>query len=435
MKTPFSLAFDLSKKTPVKALKAAYGSALLVLCCLTLASHVILDKQIQSNEDNAAIIHTGGLLRTSSQRIVLLSRTLVSMEGLTERENYRNLLRHEIYRMKTAHEALLNGSEKLGLPARRLSPELEELYHKEPFAIDRKISDFLSEASALARAADSELSTDNPHMRYIRREVTGNNLLADLSVLSKQLQIESDQSLERLRSIETVVMLTQLALLLLTALFGFYPMAARVQRQIDELNIRNSSLERKVAERTAVVESREAQLRVSEQLAVLDPLTEVLNRRGLQKVLSDKSGSQGLKEMAVMIVDLDNFKSVNDHYSHAAGDAVLKNVAGVLRRCLAESGHVCRIGGDEFIVLMPSTSPDRALAAAERVRKAIAEVQVPELGPRAPHISASIGMVSLRNSDMSVDELLRLTHSVLYRSKSAGKNRVTYETRTGAATA
>lgn len=435
VKIPFSFAFDLSKKPPVKALKAAYGSALVVLCCLTGASHLILDKQIQNNEYNAAVIHTAGLLRTSSQRIVLLSRNLVSMDSLTERENYRNLLLHEIERMGTAHEALLHGSPALGMPERKMTAEVRELYFKEPFAIDRKIRDFLSEATSLAHVSDVGLSADNPHMRYIRREVTGNNLLADLSVLAKQFQIESDQSLERLRSIETVVMLTQLALLLLTALFGFYPLAARVQRQIDELNIRNSSLEKKVAERTAVAETREAQLRVSEQLAVLDPLTEVLNRRGLQRVLSSGISGQGpLKEMAVMIVDLDNFKSVNDHYSHAAGDAVLKNVASVLRRCLAESGHICRIGGDEFIILMPATSPDRALAAAEKVRRAIAEVQVPELGEAAPQISASIGMVSLRNSDMSVDELLRLTHSVLYRSKSGGKNRVTFEARTGAVT-
>lgn len=433
LKMPLHLGFALTSKAPVKALKAAYGSALVVLCCLTGASHFILDQQIQSNKHSSAMIHAAGSLRTSSQRIALLSRNLVSLDNPTERENYRNLLFHEIESMSNEHLSLLSGSRRPGQAPRQMTAEVRRLYFQEPTAIDRKIRDFLSQALSLASVSDADLTVDNPHMRYIRREITGNNLLADLSVLAKQFQIESDRSLEHLRLVETVVMLAQLTLLVLTALFGFYPLAARVQKQIDELNSRNSSLEKKVAERTAVAETREAQLRVSEQLAVLDPLTGVLNRRGLQRVLSGGvSSPASVREMAVMIVDMDNFKSVNDHYSHAIGDAVLKSVASALRRCLAESGHICRIGGDEFIILMPGISPDRAWAMAEKVRRTIEQVQISELGETAPQISASIGMVSLSNTGMSVDELLRLTHSVLYRSKSGGKNRVTFEARAGA---
>ncbi len=111
-----------------------------------------------------------------------------------------------------------------------------------------------------------------------------------------------------------------------------------------------------------------------EQLACVDPLTEVLNRRGFERVLQAelaralRQGSQ----LMVLLADCESFKVVNDTYGHAAGDAVLQEVSNRIRATLRRSDHVARIGGDEFLVLLPDVSAAEAEVLADRVRAAVA---------------------------------------------------------------
>ena len=168
-------------------------------------------------------------------------------------------------------------------------------------------------------------------------------------------------------------------------------------------------------------------LRVSnerlEQLVDIDPLTELLNRRGLQEALSHEiqcARTNGTELLAILI-DLDDFKRINDTFGHSVGDVVLKHAAQKLKGSLRGTDHVGRIGGDEFLILLPHTKAAEAWRLAERIRLAVADaVIVVTQGPI--RVTASLGVV--KEVSPVIDELLARMHLVLRDSKRDGKNRV-----------
>jgi diguanylate cyclase (GGDEF)-like protein len=163
-----------------------------------------------------------------------------------------------------------------------------------------------------------------------------------------------------------------------------------------------------------------------ELLVLLDPLTELLNRRGLQRVLSreiENVRREG-SELLAILVDIDNFKKINDTLGYAVGDVVLREVARKMKRALRATDSVARIGGDEFVILLPNTRRAEGIRVAEKLRLALSESPI-ELPSNPILVTVSVGVVSVTNATPSIDELLSQTHRVLSRSKRAGKNRVT----------
>lgn len=166
-----------------------------------------------------------------------------------------------------------------------------------------------------------------------------------------------------------------------------------------------------------------------ENLAFLDPLTELLNRRGLQDALSREiqwSRREGTNFL-VFLIDLDNFKKINDTWGHAVGDIVLNEVARKLKSSLRATDYVARIGGDEFMVLLPRTRIAEGIRVAERARLAISQspVSLYSRGPVA--VTASVGVARVSDGTPSIDELLSKTNLALHQSKREGKNKVSFE--------
>ncbi len=165
-----------------------------------------------------------------------------------------------------------------------------------------------------------------------------------------------------------------------------------------------------------------------EKLSFLDPLTHLLNRRGLQRVLSRElhiSGREG-SNLVVILLDLDNFKPVNDTFGHAVGDIVLQEVAKVLRNTARATDYVSRVGGDEFIILLPNTRPAEATLFSERIRLAINRSPVVSSGGQVIKTTASLGVVDVAQPRLSIEKLLEETHMALAKSKQLGKNRITF---------
>ncbi|MEG0886473.1 MAG: GGDEF domain-containing protein, partial [Janthinobacterium sp.] len=155
-----------------------------------------------------------------------------------------------------------------------------------------------------------------------------------------------------------------------------------------------------------------------EQRSNRDPLTAVLNRRGFADFHARHSARQPL---AVMSIDLDFFKAINDRHGHAMGDRVLVDVAGVIRGVLRDSDAVARFGGEEFVVLLPESQQARAELLAQRIQAALRQ---PRPDASLPHYTLSIGIACQAAEDESLDSMLQRSDRALYRAKQLGRNRV-----------
>jgi diguanylate cyclase (GGDEF)-like protein/PAS domain S-box-containing protein len=160
------------------------------------------------------------------------------------------------------------------------------------------------------------------------------------------------------------------------------------------------------------------------ELASRDMVTGLLNRRGFDAALANLLGAQGLKHpIAVLQIDLDHFKSVNDTYGHEAGDRVLREVANILERTVRRSDVVGRVGGDEFVVVLPGIDGiDKAQDIAVNI---IAGVGVPVVigAGRRAEVGASIGIAFAEWPGESAASLLRRADTAMYAAKQAGRGR------------
>lgn len=176
-----------------------------------------------------------------------------------------------------------------------------------------------------------------------------------------------------------------------------------------------------------ITETHRAQ-RELEDLSRRDPLTGMLNRRGLTSSLEmevDRRRRSG-SDMQALFLDLDDFKKINDVYGHSVGDKVLQSVSRLIRETVRASDHVARIGGDEFLIILPSTNREEARPVAEKIHQAVSESVVVEEYPHL-RIGASLGMVSAAREDEMVQDLLVRTERALHSAKRYGKGQVFHE--------
>jgi len=170
----------------------------------------------------------------------------------------------------------------------------------------------------------------------------------------------------------------------------------------------------------------EAARRVAERLAVTDPLTSTFNRRhffvvGEQRFTQSRHLQQ---QLAVVLLDVDDFKAVNDQHGHAVGDRVLVDVAQACMACMRESDLLARYGGEEFVALLPATDWAHALQVAERVRSSVANLRIVVDGAAPIRPTVSIGVAVLAKASVSFDSLLAQADVAMYSAKRSGKNRV-----------
>ena len=158
-----------------------------------------------------------------------------------------------------------------------------------------------------------------------------------------------------------------------------------------------------------------------ELLATHDPLTTVLNARAFASQVAQELGRNRRygRPLALIYLDLDDFKRVNDAHGHATGDAVLRLVADAMRSAVRQADFVGRLGGDEFGVLMPETDGSVAHSVANRLAGGIRTVF-----RGTPSVTASIGVVAVTGTEAGSDELLRKADQAMYEAKRTGKDRV-----------
>ncbi|WP_051221414.1 GGDEF domain-containing protein [Conexibacter woesei] len=164
-----------------------------------------------------------------------------------------------------------------------------------------------------------------------------------------------------------------------------------------------------------------------EDLAYRDELTELPNRRGASRqidVLLSRARRHG-HQLALLLIDADRFKRVNDEHGHAAGDVVLREIAARLRERVRREDIVGRWGGEEFVIALPETTPDGAAAVAESLREAIAGTPIEAGDDLRLGVTVSIGVAAWTGQEL--EELVDRADRALYAAKAAGRDRVVLE--------
>jgi len=161
-----------------------------------------------------------------------------------------------------------------------------------------------------------------------------------------------------------------------------------------------------------------------ETLAITDPLTGLFNRRRFENILEleFKRTIRYKTPLSCMLVDIDHFKSINDTFGHHAGDCVLKEVALVLQPLPPRSGHRGALGGEEFVVILPSVGLEGALVPANRILQSISEHVFSEVGERK--VTVSIGLAAPERERHVRQQLAQLADVAMYNAKRLGRNRV-----------
>ncbi|MBK8266878.1 MAG: diguanylate cyclase [Planctomycetes bacterium] len=205
---------------------------------------------------------------------------------------------------------------------------------------------------------------------------------------------------------------------------AFNGMADTLEESHGSLLRLNTELEARVEKRTEALEQATSKFK---ELAAKDSLTGLYNRRHFNELIGQlyAESTRYHSDLTCMMIDLDNFKRVNDSLGHQIGDELLKLTASVLLECVREADVAVRYGGDEFIVLMPQTAQEDARRSAERIISRFRSELAKQL-PEASIASLSIGLAS-RANELPTDpmQLVQLADEALYLAKAGGKNRIT----------
>jgi diguanylate cyclase (GGDEF)-like protein len=161
-------------------------------------------------------------------------------------------------------------------------------------------------------------------------------------------------------------------------------------------------------------------------LSIRDSLTGLFNHRHTMDQVANEFGRVGRYEggVSLLMIDIDHFKAVNDEHGHPVGDAILREVARILKDTLRVVDSVGRYGGEEFVCILPHTNHEEARLTAERIRGAIADHAF-RLGSQQCHVTVSVGVATYPSERVdSPGALLREADKALYRAKQSGRNRV-----------
>lgn len=180
----------------------------------------------------------------------------------------------------------------------------------------------------------------------------------------------------------------------------------------------NAELEQRVKERTSALESANAEL---DRQARFDALTGLLNRHGMEERLQQTLPlvHPDAAPLGIVMIDIDHFKRINDRFGHATGDMALRAVAAVLRARLRKSDIAARLGGEEFVLMLPGANAEDALRAASELVALVADTVFDTVG----RITISCGVAQMTPADAGVDAALRRADKALYEAKAEGRNR------------
>lgn len=211
----------------------------------------------------------------------------------------------------------------------------------------------------------------------------------------------------------------------ISAIIAMLDQALLETRQLRAPEDELAAAQRKVAEAERDIETMRDELEQVKAMLHQDPLTGTLNRRGIDDAFRQEASrcDRHGAHLSVAIIDLDDFKALNDSFGHQTGDRALMHVAAVVRSTLRPTDRIGRFGGEEFLLLLPDTALHESAAVMARIKRQLAAQPLAE-----KEVSVRItfsGGVAERAERESIDALLARADAALYQAKRAGKNRIT----------
>ena len=384
-------------KNPARALNIAYIFAFTLIALFTMAGHgttyYIMQKQTESTEVTYHISRLRGLV----QRIPYHVRNYE--EHATEVDQM--LLQQAIKEVESSHGFL---TERIGRD-QTISKRLSEVYYRSRFEINANILAFIDKISLCANEG-YEYGDPNKICYAVSVAINAGLLSAltgGLDVALEGYREETGRKIDEYHRLQVMGTIIIIAILLLEAVLIFRPLIYKI----------------KMYHRLLLKQALE------------DPLTKLRNRRAFTQSATGELKRSGRDNtpVAVVLMDLDKFKLVNDTYGHDVGDTVLKHFSKMLRKHLRSGDIIGRIGGEEFaVVLTRSTDGEKAFQILDRMRALVADTPCSYHDKNGElcslHYSVSIGVVSLIPNDETIESLLMRADEMLYKAKDTGRNKV-----------
>ena len=397
-----------------------YLIAIALLAILLSGAFYTLRTALRTSESTAFIVNLSGNQGILSQRIALYAQlyylTLSDQKNNNERMRIRELLNKASIEMRDANERLLSGEIHSG-SNHELSYEIHELYFGQKHLKDR-VDDYLILIDKLTHAkthqeagmlTDKIISSSTP-------------LVNDLNAAVSQYQKEGDANITKIKEMVAAIWIVTIITLLLEIIFIFQPMAYKMGTLFQKIVWHEHNLQEEIKIRTDNLTQANEKLA---HLASHDPLTGLKNRLNMEKELQGLIDHQHVYQSsyAVVMLDIDWFKKINDTYGHDAGDFVLTELAKIFLESVRPQDSVYRAGGEEFVIIFNRITQEQAMIKCEKIRQRI------QNHPFVYHeltfqMTISIGMYHPECGKVNnVTEILKLADNALYEAKRTGRNK------------
>lgn len=381
-------------------IRIAYLTALFAMLILLGASYFLMNISVVRSQEDSQVLQKISQQSMLSQRIVLLSEhALHAVDRQRQAEGLR-MLDESIASMERMHALFarqVNVDQQTDAAARRL----HDIYFASEGQLDYQIRSLITNAKQFSR-----LAPDSPEIAKIylgpMEEIAATQILPAMDQVIDIYRQQAQTSIAAINNVHVLIILLSLALLAVIWLFLFRPLANQIGKRTRELIVARDEMQ---------------------YAAQHDGLTGLANREFAIDLLGDATAavSNGdTPDIAIFQLDLDNFKKINDGYGHLYGDKLLETVGTRLQQFSNEDQSVCRMGGDEFIVVRTARSDQKELEAiAEDILAALDE-PVKVFGVTL-QIKSSIGIARYPKDADSAEELLIAADLALYDAKNQGK--------------
>jgi diguanylate cyclase (GGDEF)-like protein len=375
-----------------RRLTGSYISALLIIAGLTIMSHLALAYVLHHNKGSAAIINVSGRQRMLSQRIASLAA-----EYRLGDSSARPELMSAINEFQTT-ETTLSSTNLASLSTDQETSLVRQIYLGGRPSLNDYSKGFVADARTVASLPPGDPAAASALSRVFA--AARSPLLIKLNDVVQIHQHSADVVFAELEKIQLVTLVFVLLTLAVEALTIFRPMITWIIRYTGEVV----------------------------RLATIDPLTEIANRRGfIERFEIERArAARSRRPLSLLMFDVDHFKNVNDTYGHDGGDAVLRAMADCFRQAMRASDVAGRLGGEEFVILLPETDLSGAQLLAERLRAAIERLAL-SFGKHLIGVTVSIGVVSVQHDEGAVERALHEADALMYRAKRLGRNCVVSE--------